>query len=185
MDVMDCERARDAWHDQCDGLLPAADRQALTDHLEQCEACRRYHAEMDRIDGALERLRLATESVDSTQSIARPQGRPAWRPAMRAGGLAAMLALVVSAAWYTQRPAQPTRPGPTTALKPTDSSRGPVVESPTVPDAFVPTVSLSQEQEEDYLIVHEDSSASNVHVFRLYRITKLASNASTDGATVQ
>lgn len=61
---MTCNEAQARWHDQADGEIP--DPQ-LEQHLSECETCRRYAAQMSRMFGALDELRMLADHIVSSR----------------------------------------------------------------------------------------------------------------------
>src|SRR5262245_53805051 len=60
---MRCDEARKRIDLLHDGELPAGEREALTEHVEQCADCARYRDELARLRG---RLRQAREAAPVT-----------------------------------------------------------------------------------------------------------------------
>lgn len=103
--MMQCDEARRRWHVRYDGGPADAD---LAGHLATCAACATYAAEMDQVCGMLDELRAASADVVSHGDTTRhatesARGRPAWwKAGVRLTRLAAMIAIVVLAAWYVR-----------------------------------------------------------------------------------
>lgn len=95
--IMNCEHARQAWHDARDFGVTDPE---LTHHLESCEPCRVYFGQMGAIDTWLDELRCETERMVSDREwppvkaggFTVSRVRPMWRAA-------AMIALAVGLSW--------------------------------------------------------------------------------------
>lgn len=103
--MMQCDEARRRWHARYDGGSADA---GLEGHLATCTACAAYAAEVDHVCGVLDELRAASADVVSQRDTARiatdaARGRRAWWTAgARLTRIAAMIAIVVFAAWYVR-----------------------------------------------------------------------------------
>ncbi|HET7028509.1 MAG TPA: zf-HC2 domain-containing protein, partial [Candidatus Limnocylindrales bacterium] len=123
------ERARALAAERLDGVLAVPDRAWLDAHLAECPPCRAvaegYVADRELLRGlATPRpprdLWAATASRLDAERPPRGRGRPV--RSMPLGALAGVLvvAVVVGAAWLTDRPGQPAAASPSTALASSD-----------------------------------------------------------------
>ncbi len=95
---MNCEQARQAWHDARDG--GALDAGAAA-HVADCGECRAYVEQMSAIDGMLDELRFESEGVTARREP-RPVRLRRWVPRRRVWLAAAMVAAAVGLAWMTR-----------------------------------------------------------------------------------
>jgi len=163
---MNCTRAQQLWHDRFDDRLSGGAEAGLAAHLASCGACRRYHADMDRLADGLERLRVLSEQALAApeQDRYRPAGRVRQRLWWRATGLtrvAAAVALFVAGSAYISRElAQRGVPRP-------GSERETVARLPEEAE-YSASLTLTGESAELYLAVARPSGDPRVHVFWLY-----------------
>lgn len=159
---MNCRQARDRWHEAFDaGLAPG---EAFDAHLQSCDACREYAAEMSVLVGALDELHDATERVAVPTHPAVVAGGRARRPArwrvvvlasMRA---AAVVVVLIGAGLYLS------------------SGRNDVPDErltqPQTKAARRVTLELRGQSQDELLAVHEDTAVGNepVDVIWLYRL---------------
>ena len=71
---MNCQEAKQHWHDLCDGTLSSHDQASLAEHLQACDACRRHHAQMDEMNHALDVLRADTEAIETSDGLRKGRG---------------------------------------------------------------------------------------------------------------
>lgn len=162
---MNCDEARQAWHERIDGELPAEGAASLALHLRACPVCREYAAQMDALAGTLDSLRAATDKIGAAPSKRRRRRIPI------IGSLAAAIALLVTAGVFLREhpPAGNGYAGDAAVRDSHPLSTDAVDERPT-------TVLLSGRSADDYIPVAQPTSQSNVHVFVLYRTTKEGPN---------
>ncbi|UCG15264.1 MAG: zf-HC2 domain-containing protein [Phycisphaerales bacterium] len=171
---MNCQEAKQRWHDRCDGFLSSRDEAALAAHMQACEACRRHHAQMDEMNQALSALRADTEAIGTLDEVPkdRASGRFHPRPARfvfrRISQMAAALALFLGAGWYLAHNEEPT------ALQENAPIHQPglgVAEAPIGP-VTRPRVVVSECNQADCIAVPQHTSQPKVHLFRLYRVVQ-------------
>ena len=115
---MNCEQARQAWHRRHDDGVTEP---SAAQHLQTCDACRSYHAQMDAIAHGLDELREESDSIVSRRGQSRATGPRRMRmfvahPLTR---VAAVLVLGVTVATYVAS---------NRSMQPSDGGLGPVVE---------------------------------------------------------
>lgn len=158
---MNCEQARQRWHDSVDELR---EDEQLRRHLEACEACRAYASEMELIVGVLDTLRRETETIVSGTRVrhtgtARSSKRRLF--SRMAVGLAAALAVAITGlSYYT----------PDRAIE--GSRVGTPLDVALTPDAPEPPLGLSLRGgfADRYLVVPAPVADDNVQMFWLYPI---------------
>ena len=155
---MNCEQARELWHDHIDGLADTAAAE-FDSHASACDACRIWREEMRRVAGVLDELRVQTERIGTDPIILRPRRRIA--PWWTIGRIAAGIALMIGAGAYVYNNRTPTNGG--------DTSRPIVVVPPPLTVPVPASMVLTGTSENQYISVRHETSSPNVHIFRLYR----------------
>lgn len=155
---MNCQDARERWHQ---GLDEDCRDPGLQAHLDSCDACREYSEQILAIVGALEELREDTEHIVSARSdparkVHAGFGRAHWSLLRRTvTGVAATITIVVGASLYlgTQR---------------TSTPKGPeaVVSAPAVHAEL--GIALRGESAERYLAVPAKATQPDVQMYWLY-----------------
>ena len=169
---MNCEQARQLWHDWLDGLSGSAADAESEAHMSACAACRVWRDQMQRVAGALDELRIETEQIGASPSRDREgvvasivpfDDRPRRRPAAwwAFGRIAAGIALMIAEGSYVYN-----------NRSATNGSR-PTITHPVDPPEFTAparaTMVLTGTSANQYISVRRETSSPNVHVFRLYR----------------
>ena len=177
MDKLDCQQARQAWHDRIDGVADPEATAAMELHLGGCEDCRRYCAQMQAMADALDHLRVVSERGGPV--AVQPQRRAGWG-ALQVGRIAAAIALVVGAGLYVamrQRGAVDERAvvvaPPTPAATQRQATEEPAGRSEPGPRAWI---RLTGEFTNAYLVERRDSGHPRVHVFKLYPLVQRESD---------
>jgi len=170
---VNCEQAKQAWHDARDGVLadPAAGA-----HLAGCRECRAYCEQMTAIDGLLDELRIDSENVVSSR-VSTGSARPVRTLRFhRAWLAAAAVAAAVGLGWIVaglvggggQRMVE--RDGPAGQLGANDAVPGDSAE--TLDDERRPVsvtrVVLVGETSDRYLAVPAKTSQAGVKLYWLY-----------------
>ena len=170
---MNCEQARELWHDRCDGLLESAEEASLAVHLRSCPACSRYHRQMDRMERAFSVLREASESVGVSDKEwagslsadpASVRGRrriPLWHLGRVAAAVALLVGAGVFVSQYDHR--RGSAPGPLGGATPVPAAAA--GQEPVAPTEIV----LAKASDAEFIAVHRETPEPRVHVFWLYR----------------
>ena len=158
---MTCEQARTLLHDEHDDVLTPAQQARLDAHLRSCPACQSHRHQLQLLVGALDLLRIETDSEVVRENAARSTtGRTAGRFRV-AGMLAASAAAVILLSlgpWHTRQRSP-------VAIPDTGKPQVSVEPAPAVPAPVV--VNLQGRSADTLLVVKVHSSQPNVHVFRL------------------
>jgi len=178
---LDCQQARQAWHDCADSLADQQDVALMQAHVAGCPECRRYVRQMDLLSDTLGHLR-ATSDGELPQTLRRPR-RQVWAQA-RAAAMAAALLLVVGIGLYFSPWRQPgdrvaTVPQPSGSPASQDLPRA---ESPDGTPTVRTVVQLRGESARAWMIEQRDSGHPRVHVYRLYPTLPLQSEVNETSA---
>ena len=156
---MRCEDARKRWHRRWDdGVVDTP----LDQHLDRCEACRRYGQEMSHVTSLLDQVRLDTDRIVS-QRASGPTipMRVTLRSSLRRWvkpviGIAAAIALVATAPTYFKNEAPRSTDTPLVVSK----------------SATPLGMTLQGDIAKHYVVVSKPVAQSNVQVFWLYPTLK-------------
>lgn len=145
---MNCDTARHLWHSDCDGEIAPQERASLHLHLQSCEACKLYAAQMAAITGALDDLRISTEAI-GVRTASRRRWLPAW------GSVAAAVAIMlgIGALLRTEH----------------DGRREPATPTPSHVQNEPLRIALTGNSEEAYIPVVQETERADVHLIVLYR----------------
>ncbi len=158
---MTCEQARTLLHDEHDDVLTPAQQARLDAHLGSCQACQIHRRRLQSLVGALDLLRVETDSEVVRENAARSTaGRTAGR--FRVAGMlvasAAAVILLLLGPWHA-------RQRPPVAVPDAGQSQVPV--KPATVAATPVVVNLQGRSAETLLAIEVHSSQPNVHVFQL------------------
>ena len=178
---LDCQRARQTWHDRADGLADRQDLALMQAHFAGCPECRRYVRQMDLLCGTLADLRAASER-ELPQSRRRPR-HFVWTQA-RAAAMAAALLLVVGIGLYFSpwREAGDCVTAVSPFPGPPVSQESPRAESPGEASTVRSVVQLRGESARAWMIEQRDSGHPRVHIYKLYPTLPLQSEANESPA---
>ncbi len=174
-DKLHCQQARQAWHDQIDGLATPDLVVAMQLHLAHCDQCRIYCDQMKALVGGLDYLRLISENVPAHTKHEKRQVRQLYQ---RAARIAAAIAIVIGAGLYLstlQRSSDQTvvdRPVPRAVVQVTQTAKAPPIAAP--PARAI--VRLTGESAEKYIAVQRDTGNPKVHLFVFYPVIQETSS---------
>jgi len=170
-DTLSCPEARDLYHSRVDGLTK---EMGLEAHLSGCDDCRRYVAQMQALDAALDHLRRESASVTLPRGTRR-SGRGRWAPYRILTRVAAAVVLVAGAGWYLIGVRQAGDGGlvhrAADLSVPATSPASQLAEPPTIRSA---SLELTDGSADTHIAVRRDSGRSTVHLFVLYPVAQEA-----------
>lgn len=163
--TVNCERARQLWHDQIDGCADPGSIAEMQVHLRTCDECRRYSRQMaDLIDG-LNALRLASQNVPHSMVRQPVQKRSGL---LRFARAAAIVFAVFGTLLYVANSYRHWPEVQSVGNRPHvigQESGGRVPE----PKAHV---ELTGQSEKTQLVVVRDSGNPQVHLFSIYPLAQ-------------
>ena len=178
-DNLHCQQARQAWHDQIDGLATPDLVAAMQLHLGHCDQCRIYCDQINAVVGGLDYLRAISQNVPAHSKHEKRQVR---RLYLRTVRIAAAIAIVIGAGLYLstlQRSSDQTvadRPVPKATVQVTQTAKAPPMAAP--PARAI--VRLTGESAEKYIAVQRDTGNPKVHLFVFYPVIQESSSDEND-----
>jgi len=170
--LMNCEQAKQVWHDRIDGCSDLAAAAEMQQHLAACIECRRYCRQMDDLADALACLREQSEQAVMPQRVS---GRRFTLNYRRLAGLAAAAILLVVAGLLLRTPqraanqfaARNDATNATTQIMPLAeiSTQNATAESQT-------SVTLIGESAETQLAVKREPGNPRVHLYIVYPLAE-------------
>jgi hypothetical protein len=169
---MNCEQAKQLWHDRIDGCSDLGAVAEMQQHLAGCVECRRYCRQMDDLADALACLRDQSERAVMPRQMPRRLVMLNYR---RLAGLAAAAIILVVAGLFLRTPqrapnqfaARNNDAGPTTQIMQTTD-----ISSQNAAPEFRTSVNLIGESAETQLAVKRETGNPRVHLYIVYPLVE-------------